>query len=236
MGHALKQPILAKLLDITVYRSEGYVERLSTTHRSRHVNVFLCSVILVPIRLPEDASYQPSIPGNMSQTPTTTTSTSNYQSIFGNAIEACRKKTKKDLRSHPLLEKLQNCSSPDAVLRVLYEQLPGFDQSRDTDDNLTKWLDPTVNVLCTFSGVIGGGIGLASPKELMIKGFPALIFDWHTGISTSGRYLHWNWRPSLSEFFFLVQSIPGLIVTPNSPRQLRRLQISRACSLRSLSA
>ena len=105
----------------------------------------------------------------MSQTPTATTSTSNYQYIFDNAIEAYKKKTKKDLRSHPLLDKLQDCDSPDAVLKLLYEQIPGLDQSRGTDDNLTRWLDPTVNVLCTFSGVVGGGIGLASPKNLRAK-------------------------------------------------------------------
>jgi len=100
----------------------------------------------------------------MSQTPTATTSSSNYQSIFDSAIEAYKKKTKKDLRSHPLLDKLQNCDSPDAVLNVLYEQIPGFDQSHGADDKLTKWLNPTVNVLCTFSGVVGGGIGLASSQ------------------------------------------------------------------------
>ena len=107
----------------------------------------------------------------MSQTPTATTSSSNYQSIFDNAIEAYKKKTKKDLRSHPLLDKLQNCHSPDAVLTTLYKQIPGFDQSRGTDDNLTKWLNPTVNVLCTFSGVIGGSLGLESPTELRAESF-----------------------------------------------------------------
>ena len=107
----------------------------------------------------------------MSQTPTATTSTSNYQSIFDNAIEAYKKKTKKDLRSHPLLDKLQNCDSPDAVLGILYEQIPGFDPSRGTNDKLAKWLNPTVNVLCTFSGVIGGGIGLASSTEPRSKSF-----------------------------------------------------------------
>jgi hypothetical protein len=107
----------------------------------------------------------------MSQTSTATISSSNYQSIFDNAIEAYKKKTKKDIRSHPLLDKLQNCDSPDAVLNVLYEQIPGFDRSCGTDDKLTKWLNPTVNVLCTFSGVIGGGIGLASPKELRGNSF-----------------------------------------------------------------
>ena len=105
----------------------------------------------------------------MSQTPTATTSNSNHQTIFDNAIEAYKKKTKKDLRSHPLLDKLQNCDSPDAVLRVLYEQIPGFGQSRDTGDKMTKWLNPTVNVLCTFTGVIGGGINLASPKEIRVE-------------------------------------------------------------------
>ena len=104
----------------------------------------------------------------MSQILAATTSTSNYQSIFDNAIEAYKKKTKKDLRSHPLLDKLQNCDSPDTVLRILYEQIPGFDQSHGADDKLAKWLNPTVNVLYTFSGVIGGGIGLASPQKLRV--------------------------------------------------------------------
>jgi hypothetical protein len=107
----------------------------------------------------------------MSQNPTATTSTSNYQSIFDNAIEAYKKKTKKDLRSHPLLDKLQNSHSPDAVLTILYQQIPGFDQSHGTDDKLTNWLNPTVNVLYTFSGVIGGGVSLVSPTELCDESF-----------------------------------------------------------------
>ena len=107
----------------------------------------------------------------MSRTPTATTLSSKYQSIFDGAVEAYKKKTKKDIRSHPLLDKLQNCDSPDAVLNMLYEQIPGFERSRGTDDKLTKWLNPTVNVLYAFSGVIGGGIGLASPKELRVKSF-----------------------------------------------------------------
>jgi hypothetical protein len=105
----------------------------------------------------------------MSQNPTATTSFSNYQSIFDSAIKAYKKKTKKDLHSHPLLDKLQNCDSPDAIISILYEQIPGFDQTCGTDDKLTKWLNPTINVLCTFSGVIGGSIGLASPNELRVN-------------------------------------------------------------------
>ena len=98
----------------------------------------------------------------MSQTPTVTASDSNYQLIFDNALEEYKKKTKKDLRSHPLFSKLESCHSPDAVLSVLREQISGFNQPHATDEILTKWLDPTVNVLHTFSEVIGGGIGLVN--------------------------------------------------------------------------
>ena len=217
------------------------LERLSTHFGKSTVqitcNVFvfirpISTAILALIPLPEHTSQQPSIQNNMSQTPTATTSSSNYQSIFDNAIEAYKKKTKKDLRSHPLLDKLQNCNSPDAVLSILYEQIPGFDQSRATDDKLTRWLNPTVNVLCTFSGVIGGGISLASPTELRVK---VLIFDRHTGISTIGSDLHWNRCPSLSECLF-IRSIQRLITTPNSPRRQRPFLMARTHSLQSSSA
>ena len=101
----------------------------------------------------------------MSQTLTATTSTSNYQVIFDSALDAYKKKTKKDLRSHPLLPKLQTCNSPNAVLAVLREQIPVLDQSHgasNTSDRLTKWLNPTVNVLYAFSEAIGAGIGQVS--------------------------------------------------------------------------
>ena len=106
----------------------------------------------------------------MSQTPT---ATSNYQVIFDNALEAYKKKTKKELRSHPLLPKLQACNSPDAVLTVLREQIPAFDQSHSTsgtNDKLTNWLNPTVNVLYSFSEVIGVGIDLVSNKSVQVRG------------------------------------------------------------------
>jgi len=110
----------------------------------------------------------------MSHTPTATTSTSNYQVIFDNALEAYRKKTNKDLRSHQLLPKLQTCNSPDAVLTLLREQMPVIDPSRSTssgDDKLIKWLNPTVQVLYTFSEAIGAGISLVRKSALEVCQF-----------------------------------------------------------------
>src|SRR6267142_3446747 len=110
----------------------------------------------------------------MSQTPTASTSSQNYQSIFDNALQAYRKHTEEDLRSNPLFAKIQTCNSPDAVLTVLREQIPVFDQSCSTtgvNARLTNWLNPTVNVLHTFSVAIGGGISLVSIRGSNVNPF-----------------------------------------------------------------
>jgi len=98
----------------------------------------------------------------MSQNRPDISSSSNYQLIFDNALEAYKKKTGKDLASDPLLRRLKSCNSPHTVLALLREQVPGFDQSESNSDGVTKWLDPTVNVLFRFSSTIGGAVSLVS--------------------------------------------------------------------------
>ncbi|KAH9988610.1 hypothetical protein BJV77DRAFT_732029 [Russula vinacea] len=93
----------------------------------------------------------------------TSTSQSNFVPIFNAALETYKRKTKKDLASHPLLPTLQSCDSPEAILTVLREQIPAFSQSQSGDDALTKWVTPTVNVLYAFSAALGQGVGLAFP-------------------------------------------------------------------------
>jgi hypothetical protein len=110
----------------------------------------------------------------MSTAPSTSTSQSNFVSIFNAALESYKRKTKKDLTSHPLLPSLQSCGSPEAVLTVLREQVPAFSQSQDPDDGLIKWVTPTVNVLYSFSGIIGQGVGQVNIKILRREDFPAL--------------------------------------------------------------
>jgi hypothetical protein len=98
----------------------------------------------------------------MHHTPATSNASLSYESIFLNAIETYRKKTGNDLRSHPLLAKLETCDSPGAVLTTLREQITGFDHSESNDDKFTTWLEPTVDVLYTLSSTIGGGVSLVS--------------------------------------------------------------------------
>jgi hypothetical protein len=95
----------------------------------------------------------------MSTVPSTSTSHSNFVSIFNAALETYKRKTKKDLASHPLLPTLQSCESAEAILAILREQIPEFSQPQNGDDRLTKWVAPTVNVLYSFSATIGLGVG-----------------------------------------------------------------------------
>ena len=94
--------------------------------------------------------------------PSTSTSQSNFASIFNAALESYKHKTKNDLASHPILPSLQSCDSPDAVLTVLRDEVPAFNQSPNGEDGLSKWVTPTVNVLYSFSGIIGQGVGLVN--------------------------------------------------------------------------
>jgi hypothetical protein len=95
-------------------------------------------------------------------TTATATSSSNFQLIFNNALKAYEKRTKNDLLAHPLAAKLEDCNSPSKILAVLQERVQ--DQSMGSDDRWTKWLDPTVNVLCMLSDTLGEGISLVSLK------------------------------------------------------------------------
>ena len=83
-------------------------------------------------------------------------SSPNFQLIFNNALRAYEKNTKSDLLAHPLAAQLQACDSPSAILLVLQEQARELNES----EKLTKWLDPTVNVLYALSGALGEGVGL----------------------------------------------------------------------------
>jgi hypothetical protein len=101
----------------------------------------------------------------MSQTASTSTSSpsSNFNSIFHTAIESYEKKTKQDLLAHPLAAQLQACNSPDDILVVLQNKVEEFNQSRSADERLSRWLSPTINILYAFSATLGGGVGIVGP-------------------------------------------------------------------------
>jgi hypothetical protein len=90
----------------------------------------------------------------------------NYQAIFDSALEVYKKKTGKDLTSHPLLSSFETCNSPDAILAVLHTQILGPGKPSSSGDKFLAWLNPTINVLNAFSATVGGGVGLVSLYEV----------------------------------------------------------------------
>ena len=87
---------------------------------------------------------------------------SRFQEIFDASLKSYQKQTKKDLSAHPLASQLRSCDSTSAIIAVLEDQVREFDKSHSGDERLTKWLNPTVNVLCAFSAAVSGGVNLVS--------------------------------------------------------------------------
>jgi hypothetical protein len=104
----------------------------------------------------------------MSRAPSTSGSTSstNFETIFSDALKAYKRQTKKDIASHPLTAQLKSCDSASAILAILRNQVQTFDETQSADERWTKWLDPTVNVLFAFSATLGNGVGVVNPVTL----------------------------------------------------------------------
>jgi hypothetical protein len=85
-----------------------------------------------------------------------------FQPIFEKALKEYRKTTGKDLTAHPLASQINGCNSPEAILTVLEPIANELNQSRSSDQRLTKWLNPTVNILNALSATLGQGAGLVS--------------------------------------------------------------------------
>ena len=138
----------------------------------------------------------------MSQAPPTSASTSpsNFQTILHAALKAYEKKTKKDLIAHPLAAQLQACKSSGDILAVLQEKVKEFEQSRSADERLLQWLNPTINVLYSFSATLGTGVGLVSTAKY--ASLLPLIAN-SAGILARIRYLLRYRGPSLCETNFI---------------------------------
>ena len=92
-------------------------------------------------------------------------SSSNFLSVLNAALDAYEKNTKSKLLTHPLAAQLQSCDSPTAILSVLRDLIQQFDCRRTSDERLTNWLNPTINVLYAFSSTLGQGVGLVSLNQ-----------------------------------------------------------------------
>jgi hypothetical protein len=95
----------------------------------------------------------------------TTSTFSNFETLFNAALAKYNKQTGKDLRHHPLAFMIDNCHSSDSILEIFQKQSEAFDEFRRGDTKLFKWLRPVVNVLHALStnSALSVGASLVSP-------------------------------------------------------------------------
>ncbi|KAI9447142.1 hypothetical protein BJY52DRAFT_1228448 [Lactarius psammicola] len=125
----------------------------------------------------------------MPQTPSTAAASLRFQAIFNAALKSYQKQTKNDLIVHPLASQLQSCNSTSAILVVLQDQVRQFDRARSGDERLSKWLNPTVNVLYAFSATLGEGVGLVfSPAKVIFAGIGVFLLASILPISLGGSF------------------------------------------------
>ena len=89
-------------------------------------------------------------------------STPNFQPVLDRALKEYKRKTRKELITDPLAEEITSCDSPEAILTVLRGKANELNQSQNSDDRLTKWLTPTVNVVNALSTTLCGGVGMVN--------------------------------------------------------------------------
>ncbi|KAI9438786.1 hypothetical protein H4582DRAFT_2076414 [Lactarius indigo] len=137
----------------------------------------------------------------------------NLQPIFEKALKDYKKKTGTDLTTHPLAIELNGCDSPESILTVLERKANELNQSRSSDDRLTKWLKPTVNILNALSAPLGEGAGLAfTPTKIIFSGIGIFLLAAKTTVTS---------RDALVELFDRIESFFRLLkaYTEDSPTQ-----------------
>ena len=98
----------------------------------------------------------------MSLAPLTASSQSNFQAIFDASLKEYENKTNRDLLTHPLIAQLQTCNSSTDIQAILRNQVQQFEKTTSGYEKLTRWLNPTINVLYAFSEALGEGVGLVN--------------------------------------------------------------------------
>jgi hypothetical protein len=85
---------------------------------------------------------------------------SDFKSIFDEALRNYEAKTGKSLLDDPLATELKRGESVDAIKAILRGQAEAFQQFRDGDQRLMKEISPVVDVLNTFSNSLGWVAGI----------------------------------------------------------------------------
>jgi fungal STAND N-terminal Goodbye domain len=95
------------------------------------------------------------------QATSSSSSTYNIQ-LITDALDDYTKTTGIDLSKYPFAAAIEQANSPGAILELLQEREKAFKDYREGNRSLISCLSPAVNVIQTFSGVLGAAVSLVS--------------------------------------------------------------------------
>ncbi|KAF8264917.1 hypothetical protein EI94DRAFT_406654 [Lactarius quietus] len=108
-----------------------------------------------------------------------------FNQILEAALSKYKKKTGKNILSHPLAVELQRCSSVDAILAILQGQAEAFEQFRGGDRRLMEGIRISVDVLSKLSETLGEGVSLVFPPAKAIFCGIGILLDAAKDVSAS---------------------------------------------------
>src|SRR5882672_3317574 len=95
------------------------------------------------------------------QATSSTSSTSNIQ-LITDALANYTTITGIDLSKNPFAAAIESANSPGAILQLLQEREKAFKEYREGNRRLISCLRPAVNIVQSFSGVLGATASLVS--------------------------------------------------------------------------
>jgi hypothetical protein len=95
------------------------------------------------------------------QATSSTSSTPNIQ-LITDALVSYAKVTGIDLSKNPFAAAIERANSPGAILELLQEREKAFKDYREGNRRLINCLNPAVNIIQAFSGILGEAVCLVS--------------------------------------------------------------------------
>ena len=148
-----------KALKVHYYISPWTLISLPNQTRPR---VFLSTLLPSLINLTLASTMSSSSAGHTPRIPS-----SNLNSILDAALSEYQKKTGGGLLEHPLAKEVKKCDSIRAISTILQGQAREFQQFKDGDQRLMKWIDPMVDALSTFSETLASAVSIVRPGSLV---------------------------------------------------------------------
>ena len=83
-----------------------------------------------------------------------TAPSANFQAIFDAALDNYARQTGVNIAEHPSVDKLQNCRSPEDIVRLLTEKETVLKGHREKYRNLINHIRPVIRTVHAFSSVL----------------------------------------------------------------------------------